>query len=561
MEKQRNIVIIGGTACGPKAAARARRMDQTAKITIIEQRENLSSATCGLPYFLSGAVKQRDLVARGTDYFRNVFKMTVFTGTQAISINTAEHKVEAAENRTQKRHVLEYDKLVIATGATPFVPGNWENRNLKGIFTLNNIPDTLAIHNYITNDKPRNAVIVGAGLIGLETAENFIKLGLKVTVLEALNWPLPGLLDYEIAVPVEKHLREKGVDLQFGQRVSGFQGDASGKVSKVAAGSQEYNADIVILALGVRPNVDLALKCGLKIGALGGIDVNECLQTSDPNIYAGGDCVEVKDIVTENKMLAPMGSTANKHGRVLGTNITGGKDTFPGVVGTAAIKIFDLNAGKTGLTEKQALDAGYEIHTALIPYYDHATYYPGAKDIMIKLIAQKHTGKILGGQVVGKGDTIKRLDVLATAITLGATEDALSNIDLAYAPPYNSAMDPLHNAANVIGNKEAGHSPSLTPQQVKEKIDKKEDFILLDVRSPMEWRSGHIEAPQVKLIPLPELRDKLDELPKDKEIVTLCRTSIRAYQAQRILMGAGLKNIKIMDGSMMAWPYKVVTEE
>jgi NADPH-dependent 2,4-dienoyl-CoA reductase/sulfur reductase-like enzyme/rhodanese-related sulfurtransferase len=560
MAKQNNIVIIGGTACGSKTAARARRLDQDANITIIEQRDNLSSATCGLPYFLAGAVREGDLVARGVDYFRNIFKLKVLTGTKAISINPGTHSVNIVETKTNQPATLEYDKLVIATGATPFVPP-WENRNLAGIFTLNNIPDTMAIHKYIISNQPRNAVIVGAGLIGLETAENFVKLGLRVTILEALGWPLPGLLDYEIAALVEKQLKAKGVNVLFGQRVTGFNGDAAGKITKVMAGDTGYDADIAILSLGVRPNTTLAKEAGIKIGALGGIDVNERLQTSDPDIYAGGDCVEVTDIVTRKKILAPMGSTANKHGRVIGTNITGGADTFPGVAGTAAVKVFDLNVGKTGLTEKQALNAGYEIDTALIPSTDHAGYYPNAKDIMVKLIAEKKTGKILGGQVIGTGDTIKRLDVLAAALTYGAGVDSLSNIDLAYAPPYNSAMDPLHHAANVIRNKEDGRAPSLTPQQVKEKIDKKEDFILLDVRSPMEWKAQHIPAPQAILIPLPELRQRMDELPTDKEIVIFCRTSGRAYQAQRILMGAGYENIKFMDGSILAWPYDTASEK
>ncbi len=266
--------------------------------------------------------------------------------------------------------------------------------------------------------------------------------------------------------------------------------------------------------------------------------------------------MELTEIVTRKKVLAPLGSTANKHGRIIGTNVTGGNDTFPGIAGTAAVKVFDLNVGKTGLTEKQARDAGLDYHTALIPDSDHASYYPGAKDVLIKVIAEKKTGRVLGGQMVGPGDTIKRLDVVATSLTFGSNVETLANLDLAYAPPYNSAMDPLHDAANVIRNKEAGYFPSLTPQQVKRKIDNNEDFILLDVRSNMEWKMQRIPAPQAKLIPLPELRQRLNELPPDKEIVTVCRTSIRAYQALRILEGAGFKNVKAVDGSIQAWPYE-----
>jgi NADPH-dependent 2,4-dienoyl-CoA reductase/sulfur reductase-like enzyme/rhodanese-related sulfurtransferase len=554
MAKQNNIVIIGGTACGPKAGARTRRCDQSARITIIEQRDNLSTATCGLPYFIGGVVKEGDLISRQTDYFRNVFDMAVLTGTGAASINLKAHSVEIVDIKTDKHSTLEYDKLVIATGATPAVP-NWEGKNLKGIFTLSSIPNASAILNYVKDLKSPEVVIVGAGLIGLEAAENFVAMGLKVTVLEALGWPLPALLDSEIAVQVEKQLKAKGVNVIFGQRVSGFQGDAAGQVHQVMVGDTGIDAGLVLLSLGVRPNVSLAKEAGLTIGATGGLAVNEYLRTSDPDIYAGGDCVEVVNLISRKKTLVPMGSTANKHGRIIGTNITGGRDTFPGIVGTAVVKVFDLNVGRTGLNEAQARDAGYDIVTSLIPNFDHATYYPGSRDILVKVVAEKSSGRLLGGQAVGTGDTSKRIDVLATALTFGARVDGMANIDLSYAPPYNSAMDPLHNAANVIRNKQSGYARALTPQEVKSKLDKAEKFILLDVRSPLEWQAQRIEAPQVKLLPLPELRKRLGELSKEDEIVVLCRTSIRAYQAQRILDGAGFKNVKFMDGSMAAWPF------
>jgi NADPH-dependent 2,4-dienoyl-CoA reductase/sulfur reductase-like enzyme/rhodanese-related sulfurtransferase len=558
MGKENRIVIIGGTACGPKAAARARRLDQSARITIIEQRGNLSTATCGLPYFLSGAVKEGDLISRQADYFRNVFDLTVLTGTRAMSINPGNHTVTVKDLATDKESILDYDKLVIATGATPTVPP-WEGKDLKGIFTLNNIPDAAGIRAFLKEQQPREVVIVGAGLIGLEAAENFVALGLKVTVLEALNWPLPALLDPEIAAQVEKQLKAKGVNLVFGQRVSGFQGEG-GQVRWVMVGDKSIEAGMVILSLGVRPNTALAKEAGLAIGATGGVAVDAYLRTSDPAIYAGGDCVEVTNIITKKKVLVPMGSTANKHGRIIGTNITGGADTFPGIAGTAVVKVFDLNVGRTGLSEAQARDAGYDILTALIPNFDHATYYPNAKDVLFKLVAEKSGGKILGVQGVGPGDIAKRIDVMATALTFGATVDTLANIDLSYAPPYNSAMDPLHNAANVIRNKQAGYAKALNLQEVKAMLDKNENFVLLDVRSQLEWQTMHIDAPQVKLIPLPELRKRLGELPREGEIVILCRTSIRAYQAQRILDGAGFQNVKFMDGSVAAWPYDLATQ-
>jgi NADPH-dependent 2,4-dienoyl-CoA reductase/sulfur reductase-like enzyme/rhodanese-related sulfurtransferase len=556
MTKQNNIVIIGGTACGPKAAARARRCDPTAKITIIEQKDNLSTATCGLPYYISGVIPgEGDLVARQTDYFRNVMDMKVFTGTRVLSIDRQAHNVEMADLKTDQRSTIEYDKLVIATGAFPAVP-NWEGKQLQGIFTLSNIPDASAIRSYVSNLKNRDVVIVGAGLIGLEMAEAFITLGLKVTVLEALGWCLPALLDSEIAAHVEKHLRAKDVKAIFGQRVTGFQGDKDGHVCKVVMGNTELDASLVLLSLGVRPEVSLAKDAGLTIGATGGLSVNQYLQTSDADIYAGGDCVEMVNLITQKKTLVPLGSTANKHGRIIGTNVTGGNDIFPGVLGTAIAKVFDYNVGRAGLNESQAKEAGYDTITSLVPTFDHATYYPGARDILVKLVADKSSGRLLGGQVVGTGDTSKRIDVLATALTFGATVKDLANLDLSYAPPYNSAMDPLHNAANVVRNKQAGYARSLTPQEVRNKLENEERFVLLDVRSPGEWRAQRIEAEQVKLLPLPELRQRIGELSKEDEIVVLCRTSIRAYQAQRILDGAGFKNVRFMDGSLAAWPYE-----
>jgi NADPH-dependent 2,4-dienoyl-CoA reductase/sulfur reductase-like enzyme/rhodanese-related sulfurtransferase len=560
MPKQNNIVIIGGTACGPKAAARARRLDQSAKITIIEQKDNLSTATCGLPYYISGVIRgEGDLVARQTDYFRNVMDMEVFTGTRALSIDRQAHNVEIADLKTDRRSTIEYDKLVIATGALPAVP-NWEGKQLQGIFTLSNIPDASAIRSYVSNLKNKDVVIVGAGLIGLEMAEAFVTLGLKVTVLEALGWCLPALLDSEIAAHVETHLRAKGVKAIFGQRVTGFQGDKDGHIRKVVAGNTELDASLVLLSLGVRPDVSLAKDAGLTIGTTGGLSVNQYLQTSDPDIYAGGDCVEVVNLITQKKTLVPLGSTANKHGRAIGTNVTGGNDIFPGVLGTAIAKVFDYNVGRVGLSESQAKEAGYDIAMSLVPTFDHATYYPGARDILVKLVADKSSARLLGGQVVGMGDAAKRIDVLATALTFGATIDDLANLDLSYAPPYNSAMDPLHNAANVIRNKQAGYARSLTPQEVRNKLENEERFVLLDVRSPGEWRAQRIDAEQVKLLPLPDLRKRIGELSKEDEIVVLCRTSIRAYQAQRILDGAGFKKIRFMDGSLAAWPYETSSE-
>jgi len=558
MKKQNNIVIIGGTACGPKAGARARRCDPQARITIVEQGGNLSTATCGLPYYVSGVIdSQSDLVAVRPDYFRDVMNIEVLTQTRALAIDRKAHKVDLLNLATDQTSTIEYDKLVLATGSMPLVP-NLEGRDLGGIFTLTKIEDANNILNLISPREIKKAVIIGAGLIGLEMAEAFASQGLEVTVVELLDWVLPALLDFEVAAYLERHLRSKGVNLLLGQRAIGFEDDGNRWVGKVVTRDTELETRLVLLALGNRPNTSLARDAGLSIGSTGGISVNQYLQTDDPDIYAGGDCVENVNRITQQKMLALLGSTANKHGRVIGTNVTGGCETFPGVLGTTIVKVFDFNVGRVGLSELQAQEADYDIVISLVLDYEHAAYYPNGKVILVKLVAEKSNNRLLGGQVVGPGDVAKRVDVLATALTFGATADDLANLDLAYAPPYNSAMDPLHNAANIIRNKHSGCAKTLNPMEVKNKLDSADDFILLDVRSPDEWEACHIEASQDKLVPLTELRKRLDELPKDAEVIIYCLTSVRAYQAQRILDGASFKSVKFMDGSIAAWPYKVL---
>jgi len=557
MEEQNNIVIIGGTACGPKAAARARRCDPKAKITLIEQGSNLSTATCGFPYYISGIIESREeLVRRKPDFFKDVMEMNVLTGTRAVNIDRESHRIEVLNLDTQDTSFIPYDKLVIATGSVPLIP-KMEGTNLKGIFPLTTLEDTFAIQELLAVGKIKKATIVGAGLIGMEMAEAFSKYGLDITVVEAINRVLPALLDFEMAARVEKQLCDKGINLVLGQKVLGFEGDSTGTVNKVITENTVVNTELVLLALGFRPNVELARKSGIRIGNTGGIEVNHFLQTNDPDIYAGGDCVENTNRITGKPILAPMGSTANKHGRIIGTNVTGGKEEFPGVLGTAIVKVFDCNVARTGLNEKQANEEGYEVVTCLVPGSDIADYYPGKEEILIKLVAEKSDGKLLGGQIVGPGDAAKRIDVLSTAITFGTNVDDVANLDLAYAPPFNNAMDTLHNAANVIRNKQTGIARTLTPMQVKAKMEAAENFIFMDVRSHEEWNTQRIEASQAMNLPLNELISKVNNISKESEIVTLCRISARAYKAQRMLNGAGFENVKFLDGSIAAWPYEI----
>ena len=559
MDKQNRIVIVGGMAAGPKSAARARRCDPKAKITIIEQGQTVSEGSCGLPYYVAGQVpSENSLLIRGAKYFKDIMDIDVLLGTRAVAIDRAGHELEVVDLKTNVTSRIPYDKLVIATGATPAVPRALKGRELRGVFTLTKIADANAILQEMADASPKRAVVVGAGLIGIESAEAFRERGLEVSIVEALPTVLPALLDPEIAAHAEKELAERGIDLKVGQRVMSLEGDEAGHVRKVITEKSEIEADIVLLALGARPNVDLARDADLAIGSTGGIAVNEYMQTNDPDIYAGGDCVENTHRVTGVKVLAPMGSTANKHGRVIGTNLTGGSDTFPGVMQTAVVKVFDVNAARTGLSEREAVGAGFDVVTSIAPGFEYASYYPGAKMITVKMVVDKKTRKVLGGQIVGKGEVAKRADVLVTTLSLGGTVEDVANLDLAYSPPFNGAMDVVHNAANVIRNKLSGQAKGVSPVEVNERIRNGEEFVLLDVRSQTEWDDAHIEATQCRLVPLNELKEKIDSLPKDIQIVTFCRTSIRAYQAQCILRGQGFDNVCFMDGSVTAWPYALV---
>lgn len=554
---QTRIVIIGGTACGPKTAARARRCDADASITLVERRDNLSSATCGLPYYVGGVIpRQSALVTVGLDHFRDVLDVDVRAGTEATAIDRADHTVSITNLKTKQTDTLPYDKLVLATGARPMV-FDWPGRDLKGMFTLSGIPDAAAIRKLLKNEAVKDVVIVGAGLIGLEMAEAFVAQGRRVTVIEAMDRALPGLLDYDMAMHLQRHLEENGVTVLPSHPARGFLGDERGSVRAVQAGDRELPAQLVLLALGVRPDVSLAEAAGLELGARKGLKVDEYLRTSDPDIYAGGDCVEVKNLITGAMTLVPLGSTANKHGRIIGTNVTGGEDTFPGITGTGIAKVFDINAGRVGLNDVQAKDAGYDPVTAIIDGDEHATYYPGSRSFLLKLVADRASGKVLGAQLVGPGDLAKRLDVLAAAITAGLDVTATANLDLSYAPPFNSAMDPVHNAANVIRNKISGRARGLSPAEVKAKLDGTDDFTLLDVRSYREWEALRIPDDRGVLIPVDELRRRAGELARDKEIIIYCQTSVRAYSAQRILDGLGFKDVKFLDGSWAAWPYEL----
>jgi NADPH-dependent 2,4-dienoyl-CoA reductase/sulfur reductase-like enzyme/rhodanese-related sulfurtransferase len=551
------VVVIGGVAAGPKTASKITRLRPDADVTVLEKGEFLSYAGCGLPYFVSGLVKdQRELMAtpvgvvRDSVFFSKVKNVHVLNHTEALEIDRQGKHVKFRKADSGKVSLLPYDKLMMATGATPVVPP-LPGVELKNVFTLHGVHDAVGVRDMLSEHRALDVVIVGGGLIGLEMTEALVETGCRVTVVEMLPQILP-MLDWEMAKQVELHMESHGVRVMTGTRVLGFEGD--GAVHHARTDHGDLPADMVILSVGVRPNVTLAAASGIKLGPTGAIAVNERMQTSDPDIYAAGDCVENRNLITGKPCFVPLGSTANKQGRVAAINICGGDDTFPGVLGSTVCKVFDFCVGRTGLTEAEARRDGINVETVLTPSPDKAHYMPAAKTIMMKLVVDRPSRKLLGAQVVGPGDGSKRIDVAAMALTASMTIDQLDKVDLCYAPPYSPAMDNLITAADVARNKLDGQMDGITPMEVHAKLQRGDDFIFLDVRSPEEY--AEVQLPGTINIPLGALRLRFNELDRNKEIVTFCKISLRGYEASLILRAAGFERVSVLDGGIAMWPYE-----
>lgn len=555
----KKIVVIGGVAAGLKSAAKARRCDPAARITVIEKGKLVSYGACGLPYYVAGDVEDAAQLTmtpagavRNPAFFKNVKDIDVLTETLATGIDRAARQVRVKNLASGEESVLPYDKLVIATGATPIKPP-LPGVDLANIHQLWHPDDAKAVRAGLERGKFENAVIIGAGLVGLEMAEALKMWDANVTVIEMKDQIFPAFLDEEIAGGVAKYAAAQGITVLAGEKVVEFSGD--GAVQAVVTDQRTIPADLVILAVGVRPNVELAKSAGLAIGPSGAIAVNEYMATADPDIYAGGDCAENTHIVSGEKIFSPMGSTANKHGRVIGENLCGGASTFRGILGTVVVKVLDMTVGKTGLTERDAKRLGYEYVTAMVGGHDRPHYMPGAKLITVKLVAEAATGRLLGAQAFGEGEVAKRIDVIATAMTMGATVHDLFDIDLAYAPPYSSPIDNVAVAAHALVNKIAGRLKGISSLEAKEKI-KEGKAVFLDVRTPDECKQqGRLPCPDVKYIPLGQLRSRLGELDKADEIVAFCKISLRGYEAALILEGEDFKRVAVMEGGMNAWPF------
>ncbi len=558
MQKMK-VIIIGGVAAGPKAASKIIRLMPDADVTIIEQGKFLSYAGCGLPYYVSGVVKeQKELmctplgVVRDPIFFQKIKNFRVLNQTEALEIDTAGKRLKICDLESKKESWLDYDKLVLATGASPVVPPI-PGVKLNNIYTLHGIRDAEGIKSTLAQGKARDVTIVGGGLIGLEITEALAGSGCRVTIVEMRDQILR-ILDWEMAQLVEQHVESKGVKVMTSTQVQAFTGDDN--VKSVATSNGSFPAEMAIMAIGVRPNTNLAQKAGLEVGPTGALKVDKTMRTSNPDIYAAGDCAESINRVTGKPCFVPMGSTANKHGRVVAINVCGGKEEFPGVLGSTVCKVFDYCVARTGLTEADAREAGFDVTTVLVPAPDKAHFMPTAKLLMLKLVVDNKTRKLLGAQAVGPGDGAKRIDIAAIAISSGWSVDQLANADLCYAPPYSPAMDNIITAANVARNKLDGKMEGITPAEVHKMLAEQQDFVFLDVRNQDEYDQVHLE--NSILIPLGAIRSRLNELPKDKLIVTFCKISLRGYEAALILKAAGFANVKVMDGGVAMWPYEKI---
>ncbi|MCD6527215.1 MAG: FAD-dependent oxidoreductase [Desulfuromonas sp.] len=553
----RNIVIIGGVAAGMKTACRLRRLDANAEITVIDRTKNVSYGACPLPYYIEGLyddlneVRKTPVgVLRDETFFRNVKGFNTLTRVDATAIDREQRTVTTRHLDSNEKQCLNYDTLVMATGNTPIIPP-LPGVELPGVLPLKTMEQAEQLNQLA--ETARHAVIVGGGLIGLEVAEALVKRGVHVTLLEMKDEVLASAMDFDCVAQVHQELRKNGVNLRLGEALQSIEGN--GKVEQVITEQASYPADMVLLAIGVRPVTELAQAAGLEIGPTGAIAVDDQLRTSDPAIFAVGDCAETTDLLSGEKVYVPLGSTANKHGRVAANVICGHNDRFPGILGSLVVKVFDLNVARTGLSVEDANLLGIDFVSMIVSSPDIAHLYPGNKPIIIKLIAERSSRKLLGAQVVGPGVVDKRLDIIVAALSLGATVDQLAQFDLCYAPPFAGAMDALLQTANALRNKLDGLADSMSPAEAYQLHQQGEDVLMLDVRSPAE--NDEIRIPGTTLLPLGALRTKLDQLPKDKLIIPFCKLSLRGFEAQIILQQAGFTNVRYMEGGILAWPFEL----
>lgn len=542
----KKVLIVGGVAGGASCAARLRRLDESAEIIVIERGEYVSYANCGLPYYVGDVIKARSaLILQTPEAMAMKYNADVRVRQEVTSIDRAEKKVTVKRLDTGETYSESYDTLVLATGSSPvrpMIPGI----DSKRVMTLWTVPDTDKIQTFIKDNSAKNAVVVGGGFIGLEMTENLHSAGMNVSIVEMLDQVMAPF-DFEMAQLLHEHLAQKGVGLHLGDGVAAF--EETGKdVSVTLRSGKKLSADLVILSIGVSPNSGIAIAGGLNVNARGGIVVSDTMQTSDPDIYAVGDVIEVEDFIDKNRTMIPLAGPANKQGRIAADNIAGAHEKYEGTQGTSIAKVFDMTAATTGSSEKalikKGLVKGRDYETVIITQNSHAAYYPGAAPMNIKLVFSADGRKILGAQIVGSDGVDKRIDTIAVTIRLGGGIHDLKSLELAYAPPFSSAKDPVNMAGFVAENLLTG-KVAFAPWDIN--VGDK-NIVALDVREAAELEAYAL--PDCRHIPLGKLRKRLNELDKDSDIVVFCAIGVRAYNAARILMGNGFKKVRLYTSGM-----------
>lgn len=533
------IIIVGAVAAGTSAAAKARRNNEDSEIVIYEKDDFISYSGCGMPYYIGGEVESVDnLTPRNPAFFKSKYNVDIHILHEVVSIHPIEKKVVVKNLLTDEIFTDCYDRLVLSTGARAVTPP-MNGVNFEHVFTLRNINDMKRSKDYIDSQSPQSAVIVGTGFIGLEVCENLKKLGINITMIEKLPHVTPGL-DEDMSIYVEKHLVDNSISVVTDSSISEIT-----KTSVILSDGKKIDADLVLLSTGVRPNIELAKDAGIELGVTGAIKVNNKMETSQRDIYACGDCIEQFHVVTGKPVYRPLGSTANKTGRIAGDSITGGSLEFRGILGTGIFKIFDMTVAQTGISEREAKELGYDV-AICHNIKPNKPEYMGGKEMIIKGIADKVTGRLLGVQIVGYEGVDKRIDVFVTAITFNAKVEDLFHLDLAYAPTFSTTKDPVMYTGMILDNAINKGRPLITAQELDELMESGEKYELIDARAVAQYEKKHINT--AKSIPHTKLRDTVNSLDNDTIAVTYCNKGVTGNAVQNILLGKGIKTVYNLSG-------------
>ena len=537
------IIIIGGVAAGTSAAAKARRNNEAADIKLFDSDSDISYSGCGLPYFIGTKIASRELlVPRDAAFFKQKYNVDVYTRHQVLEIKSHNKMIIIQNMVTQEIFQETYDKLVVATGAKSVVPAI-EGIDKDNVFYLRNVNNADRIREQVLTTNPQSAVIVGSGFIGLEMAENLVARGIAVTVIEMAEQVMPAL-DYDMGIYVAEHLAEKGVQVIVRDSVIRLEGNPL-VTTVILKSGKEIHTDLVIMAVGVKPNVELAQTAGIELGVTRAIKVNSKMQTNITDIFACGDCAESYSLITQKPFYRPLGSTANKMGRIAGDQITGGDLEFRGILGTGIFKVFDMVVAQTGLTEKEAQKEGYEVVVCHNIKPDKPEYFDG-HEMVIKAVADKNTGRVLGAQIVGTSGVDKRMDVFVTAITFGAKAEDLFHLDLAYAPPFSTTKDPVMYTGMILDNAIRRGRSLITPTELQGKINNGEDLQIIDARVAKQYTAAHVKG--AVNVPHEQIRASIDNLDKERTAVTYCNKGVTGNAAQNILINHGFKKVYNLSG-------------